>query len=393
MNYPLYVAIVMIVGLVGGKLASKFNLPSVTGFIVFGMLLGDSFTGILTKEIVDGMSFVNDVALSMLAIALGAELHWPTLKKYGKDLPLMAIGESTITLGIVTLASWLLGLSLGLAVILGILAITVSPSGVVSVIQEYRSKGELTQNILAMVAINNLGGIVLFGAVAALLEGMSIPSVSGWSVFFIVIAELIGAIILGVVSGYVIVHFIRRRTNNSKFLVILLAILLLNTGLANELSLSALLVNMVAGVTVTNIRNRSMTLAATLDRVQLPITVVYLTLAGAKLNLDIVSSVGLIGIAYILGRSIGKVVGCYVASWPTKLSQVVRKNVGYGLTPQGGITIGLAIVAEQKIPGTNGLITGVVLTGVVVFEIFGPLLLGKALQRAGEAEAPKKNAS
>ncbi|HBH12086.1 MAG TPA: hypothetical protein DDX29_03035, partial [Clostridiales bacterium] len=112
MNYPLYVAIIMLTALIGGNICMKARLPSVTGFIVVGLLLGPSFTNLINSEIIRSMSFVNDLAMGILAISLGAELHWPTLKRYSKDLPPLVTGEIALTILMVSSLSYLLGLNL-----------------------------------------------------------------------------------------------------------------------------------------------------------------------------------------------------------------------------------------------------------------------------------------
>jgi Kef-type K+ transport system membrane component KefB len=268
---------------------------------------------------------------------------------------------------------------------LGVLAITVSPSGIVPVIQEYGGRGPLTQNLLAMVAIDNLIGIMLFGIALALIEGFAQGVANGSGLVLIVLTELVAAIAIGVAAGYVIVHFLKKKIGNSQFLVILLGMILLNVGIAAQFHLSAMLVNIVTGIVITNLRNRSMTLSATIERVQLPIIIVYMTLAGARINLAIAAALALSGGAYIFGRFTGKVLGSYLLSGLTDLTRNVRRNIGLGLTPQAGITVGLSILAEQKIPEAQGIITGIVLTGVVFFQVIGPILVAKALKNTGEA--------
>lgn len=385
MNYPLYVAVIMLLALIGGNLCMKARLPSVTGFIVVGLLLGPSFTNIISNEIVTSLSFVNDLAMGILAISLGAELHWATLKRYSKDLPPLVVGEIILTVLMVSGLSYLFGLSIQISVILGVLAITVSPSGIVPVIQEYGGRGPLTQNLLAMVAIDNLIGIMLFGIALALFEGFAQGAANGSGLILIVLTELIAAIVIGVVAGYVIVHFLKKKIGNSQFLVILLGMILLNVGIAIQLHLSAMLINIVTGIVITNLRNRSMTLSATIERVQLPIIIIYMTLAGARINLAVAAALALSGGAYIFGRFTGKVLGSYLLSGLTDLTKNVRRNIGLGLTPQAGITVGLSILAEQKIPEAQGIITGIVLTGVVFFQVIGPILVAKALINTGEA--------
>lgn len=389
MNYPLYVSIIMLLALAGGNICMKARLPSVTGFIVVGLVLGPSFTNIINSEIVESMTFVNDLAMGILAISLGAELHWPTLKRYSKDLPPLVIGEIVLTILMVSLLSYLFGLSFQVSIILGVLAITVSPSGIVPVIQEYGGKGPLTQNLLAMVAIDNLIGIVLFGTVLALFEGFAQEAASGFGLILLVLLELMAAILIGIVVGYTLVHFIKKNVGNTQFLVILIGLILLNIGIANQFHLSAMLINMITGLVITNLRNRSMTLSATIERVQLPIIIVYMTLAGARINLGVATALAVSGGVYIIGRFTGKVLGSYLLSGLTDLSRKVRKNIGLGLIPQAGITVGLSILAEQKIPEAQGVITGIVLTGVVFFQVLGPIMVAKALNNANEVTINK----
>lgn len=181
--------------------------------------------------------------------------------------------------------------------------------------------------------------------------------------------------------------FIRQMLPNDRLLVIIGAAILFNSGIATVLTLSPILINIVAGATITNLTNRRGLVSEVISRMELPIFVVFLTLAGAHLDIAIFARVGLIGMAYIGGRLIGKVLGAFAASHVTSLSQKSRQNIGLSLLPQAGIAIGLATIAEQSVPGAKGVLTGVVLTGVVFFEIVGPLILARALKNTGETNA------
>ncbi|AOY74912.1 cation:proton antiporter [Clostridium formicaceticum] len=384
MNTSLYVGIILLIGLVGGKVASKINLPSVTGYILFGLLLGPSFTNIITKETIKSMQFVNEVALGILALSIGAELHRLVFKKFGKTLFLVSLGDELITFSLVTIFTYLLGLQLQLAIVLGVLAMTVSPSGVFSIVKEYGARGEFTKNLLALVAIDNLICIFVFGIVIAVLQGIESMHLGGTTLFILLTIEIALAIILGALGGVSVSYMMNKKPNNNKFLVFLLGLILLNIGIANHFNLSALLINMVKGATIVNLTNKKLILSSTLERIELPIFVLFLTLAGAKLDLSIVGSVGIVGLGYIGGRLLGKVGGSFIFSNFTSLNMRIRKNIGMALTPQAGVAIGLSIIAEQKLPASGGIITGILLTGVIFFEIVGPLLLKQALKNAGE---------
>lgn len=384
MNATLYVGLILLVGLIGGKIASKVNLPSVTGYILFGLLLGPSFTNIVTKDMIKSFQFINELALGILALSIGIELHRFVFRKYGKTLLLVSVGEVFITFLAVFSITYLLGIRLELAIALGILAMTISPSGVFSIIKEYNARGNFTSKVLAIVALDNLLCIIIFGIAMAILPQIGSSSIGGTSLLVVLIREILLALLLGAFMGVVVSFFIKKKINNNKLLVLLLGIILLNTGIANYLKLSALLVNMTTGATIVNLVNRKMVVSSTINRIELPIFVLFLTLAGAKLDLSIVSSVGIVGFGYIAGRLLGKIGGSYLASGLTSLDIKARRNIGMAITPQAGVAIGLSAIVEQKLAISGGVITGVVLTGVIFFEIAGPLLLKQSLKNTGE---------
>lgn len=384
MNVSLYLSLFLIVGLLGGLIARRIKLPSVTGYILFGLLMGPSFLNVFSADIVYSFSFVNDIALAFLALAIGGELHWKSFKDYGRDLPKIILGDLFFTFFAVFLPLRFFGMNLEIAVILGILALTVSPSGVVSVIKEYKAKGKLTYTVLTMVAIDNLASILLFSIAIATFESLMVNSTGMAAVIFSVGLELILSVVLGGLIGLIMVYFIRKKLQTGKFLSIILALIFFNTGFAVYLGLSSVLVNIVAGALVSNLTNRSTSIAYALEPLELPIFIVFLTMAGAKLDLSTALSTGIFGLIYIAGRFIGKVYGVALSSKFTKFPKSFGKRLGMGLTPQAGVEIGLSIMAEQVLPIPPGSITTIVLTGIIFFEIVGPLLLGHALYKAGE---------
>lgn len=384
MNYPLYIGVVLIIGLIGGKLASRVKLPSVTGYILIGLFIGPSVTNIITKELIQSVRFINHLALGILAISIGMELHRYVFRKFGKTLMTVALGEGMLTFGIVSTLIYLLGTPICVALILGVLAMTVSPSTVMSTLKEYKTKGKFSKNLAALVAIENLNCIVVFAVVTAVLLAFKSAHISGLGVAILIIKEIGLAIVVGAISGVVLSLVIKKRPSNNKFLVLLLGVILVNAGIAQIFGLAALLLNMTTGAIITNLVNRKQIMKAALDMVELPIFVAFLTLAGAKLDLSILLSIGFIEIAYVLGRLSGKISGTYIFSKFTDLPNKTGKNLGLAVTPQAGVVIGLSVIAEQKFPEMAGTVTGIVLTGVIFFEVVGPLLLRRALVNTNE---------
>ena len=387
MTTTLYVSLLLLVGLTGGWLTSKINLPSVTGYILSGLILGPSVLNIITGDVYNSLGFVNELALGILAISVGTELHRDMIKRLGRDLTILSVANTLLSFALTTSFTYFLGLPITYALVLGALSMTVSPSGVVSMVKETRARGEMTQTLLGLVAFDNLITIIVFGIVVAFVTSVGNIDANNLTLILSVFLDIIFAGLIGLGVGLFVAFFIRQMLPNDRLLVIIGAAILFNSGIATVLTLSPILINIVAGATITNLTNRRGLVSEVISRMELPIFVVFLTLAGAHLDIAIFARVGLIGMAYIGGRLIGKVLGAFAASHVTSLSQKSRQNIGLSLLPQAGIAIGLATIAEQSVPGAKGVLTGVVLTGVVFFEIVGPLILARALKNTGETNA------
>lgn len=387
MTTTLFVSLLLLVGLTGGWLTSKINLPSVTGYILSGLILGPSVLNIITGDVYNSLGFVNELALGILAISVGTELHRDMIKRLGRDLTILSVANTLLSFALTTAFTYFLGLPITYALVLGALSMTVSPSGVVSMVKETRARGEMTQTLLGLVAFDNLITIIVFGIVVAFVTSVGNTDANNLTLILSVFLDIIFAGLIGLGVGLFVAFFIRQMLPNDRLLVIIGAAILFNSGIATVLTLSPILINIVAGATITNLTNRRGLVSEVISRMELPIFVVFLTLAGAHLDIAIFARVGLIGMAYIGGRLIGKVLGAFAASHVTSLSQKSRQNIGLSLLPQAGIAIGLATIAEQSVPGAKGVLTGVVLTGVVFFEIVGPLILARALKNTGETNA------
>lgn len=390
MTYSIYIAVLLLAGLGAGKLAQKIKIPTVTGYILCGLILGPSVFNLISSEVYYNLSFVNELALGMLALSVGTELHYRVFKAFGKNLIVMSLGNTLFTSVLVSFMTWLAGMPIEHALVLGPLAMSVAPSGVVSVIKEKKAQGEMTQNLLGLVAFDNLLTILTFGIMVAFVQSFGNEATSGTILVLMVILDILFAFLIGIVSGLFVSYFIRSNTSNDKLLVIIVAALLFNSGVAAVFGLSPILTNLTAGVAISNLTSRKVLLATLLDRIELPIFILFLTLAGAHLDVAILGQVGLIGLAYIVARFLGKYFGILIFSSFTDVTKGVRYKLGLGLLPHAGVAIGLASIAERTLPQVSGAITGVVLTGVVVFEIIGPLMLGKSLDAVGETNQAGK---
>lgn len=384
MNTALYVGIILLAGLAGGRLVQKINLPSVTGYLLAGFLLGPSILNIITPEINNSMSIVTEFAIGLLSVTVGMELHRHVLRNNGKNLFTISLGNTFISFVLVTLVTYLLGLNLAQALIIGVVSLTISPAGVMEIVNERKASGEMTRTLLNLVAVDNLICITLFGLVLSVVQASLAPTFVFSEVVVSIITDIGLGAIFGMLTGFMFAYFLNKQLLQDKLLVIIIAAIMLNNGIASSLSLQPVLMHIFTGITITNLTNNQVRTASTLDRINLPVNVMFLTLSGAHIELGIIYKVGLVGLGYIIARLIGRAGGAYIFARFTDLEQKTKENIGLGLVPQAGIAIGLVTIAEQTLPSMAGTLSGIVLTGVIFFEVIGPLIVEKGLERAGD---------
>ena len=106
--------------------------------------------------------------------------------------------------------------------------------------------------------------------------------------------------------------------------------------------------------------------------------------SGAGLDLKILLTLGAIGIIYILARSFGKYFGAFIGAAITKADKNIRKYLGITLLPQAGVAIGMMQVVAKQMPQLAPVITTVVLSATIFYELIGPVLTKISLHKAGE---------
>jgi nucleotide-binding universal stress UspA family protein len=182
---------------------------------------------------------------------------------------------------------------------------------------------------------------------------------------------------------------LRRR---GEILTVGLAVLLLCGETARLLHFSPLLAGMAAGFVIVNRDHRDVRMFRVLNAFEPPILVLFFTLAGAHLHLKSLAVAGWIGLAYFLLRALGKIVGASVGSRVAAAPAAVQKFLGLALMPQAGVAIGLIFLIQSD-SGLNifsSIITPVVLAGVVLSELLGPLCAKFAVEKAGESAVGKE---
>jgi len=381
-------------GFAVGRLFGLISVPSVAGYVLLGAFLGDSFTGVISHTALAHLHVVGELALGAIAFAIGIELEWRTLRRIGRSVFPIVLLEALGANLMVTLGIWWFFDDLALALVLGAIAAATAPAATVLVIREMRAAGPLTSTLLAVVGMDDAIALILYAIAAAAASSLlGSTDVSLFAVLTTAGYEIGGSLLLGLGLGASLGWLVSRLGSREAVLSLTVGALILIEGLADQLHLSSLLVIMTLGAVMANIAPfPSRILREQVSSLAAPILIGFFVLAGAYLRVDLLPGLGWLGVVYLLARFAGKLGGAAAGSWLGQAPPAVRANIGFGLLSQVGIAIGLSlvVVAEFSPLGAKGeslalTVVNVLLGTTLVTELVGPVLVRRALLRAGEA--------
>ncbi len=390
MNVFLRLGLLLVIGFFGGKLMKRIKLPTVTGYILIGLLLGRSGVDLLTPGFIDQMGFISSVALVFIAFSIGSEFRIQEIRELGKSIVVIAFCEAIVTFVLVT-GFMRLFVNWPTALILGAVSSATAPAATMMVLREYRARGPLTSTLLGVVAVDDAICLMIFAVASSVAKVFVAHDVLTFSRLVVIpLVEIISSVGLGVVLGFGLILVARRVSNDAELLTVVVAAALLITGAAEQLGVSELLCAMAAGVTVTNgmavvPARRLFTVA---EQFTPPIITAFFVIAGSRLDLAMIPQIGWIGLVYLLVRMIGKISGASLGGALSKSPMVVRKYLGFGLLSQVGVAVGLAIIVSEMFAGTEigSLVLTILLATTIVTEVVGPLMTRYAIFSANEAK-------
>ena len=405
-NVTLALAILLCVGFIIAKLGQLIRLPSVTGYICAGLLLGPSgFNLINEANVLDKLDHFTDIALILIAFGIGEHLELKSLKRSAKSVAYIGIGETSgafllVSAGVFIVAhatgvgdpAWNIINYLALSLLLGAVSVATAPAATLHVMRELKAVGPLTTTLMAVVAVDDGLAIMIFGiAVSAVSQIIGSGAESIGMAIISSLAEITFSLAMGIASGLIIdfvIHHLKRR---AEILAIGLALLLLCSEVSRLLDLSPLLAGMAAGFTIVNRDRRDVRLFRVINDFESPIYVLFFTLAGSHLDLSALVVAGWVCLVYFLLRSIGKVVGCNIGARLAGAPSTVTNFLGLALVPQAGVAIGLIFIirGDPILAAYSSVITPVVLGSVVLSELAGPICARIAVEKAGEVTSTK----
>ena len=413
----LLVAIALFAGLLMTRVFVKLHLPDVTAYLVTGVLIGPCFLGSLgikglgfnSFQQVESLSLINDVALGFIAFAIGHEFRLSALKQTGRQATIIGILQAVITTIVVDIGLIVFHflrpdlLSLGAAITLGAIAAATAPAATLMVVRQYKAKGPVTDVLLPVVALDDAVGLVIFAVSFGIAQAMKAGTTNIAALIIEPVGEVILSLLLGGVTGVFLTimerYFHSHRNRNalivgSVVLTVALSQLTFNVG-PFHFGFSSLLVCMMLGTVFCNYCPLSEELMLAADRWSGPVLTLFFVLSGAELQFQVFSepAVVLIGVVYILSRSVGKYLGARISSGLAHSPEQVQKYLGITLLPQAGVALGMCATAARMMGEDGMLIRNIILFSVLIYELVGPSLTRIALTKAGDIKEKPKEVS
>lgn len=385
MNTLLVLSIVTLAGIITAKVARSFKLPSVTGYLLAGLIIGPSILEIIPHNFITELGYLSEIALGFIAFHIGESFEIKRIKKLAKNVIAITLYQSIITVIIVFAVIYLVTKDFTFSIIISAISAATAPAATLMVIKEYHSKGKLTDTLISVVALDDVVCILLFSFALTIVEVYLLGALNFVTAIVYPVLEILGAVILGSILGVIIVYASNRRTSNDMLLLIPVCLITLGIGLAQQFGLSTLLTCVSIGAVVANMSQIRHKIFDTVESFAVPIYLIFFTFSGMHLDLSVIKELGVVGIIYIITRATGKIVGSYIGGTVTKASYKVKKYLGLGLLPQAGVAIGLAVIAADMFPDMGSEIRNLIMAAVLFYEIIGPVLTKYILIKCNEA--------
>lgn len=397
MNIILVLTLIFVSGLLLTRVVKIFNLPNVTGYLIAGVLIGPYCFNIVSHESIASLKILIPIALGFVAFSIGGEFKISNIKAIGGKIVVITVIQALAAALLVIIGLVIFNVPLALALVLGAIATATAPAATLLVVRQYKAQGPVTDALLPVVAFDDALGLMVYAIFVAIAKTLidDIP-MSFYNTFIIPLLEILFSIIIGSLLGLILVFGTKWFKSKANRLILMITMVLAGVGLCEFISsitsfgISSLLTCMSIGIVFCNLRSDATEIMEGIEKWTPPIFMLFFVLSSAELNFYVIPSIGIIGIVYIVCRSLGKYFGTYFAASITKSDPKIKKYLGFGLLPQAGVAIGMAQLATADVPIYAKQVMTVVLCATLFYELVGPVITKIALVRAGEIIVVKK---
>ncbi len=406
-----------------GKLVEALRLPHITGYLLAGVLFGQSCAallpelwriapfdrGVLNGEVIRQLSLLDALAVALIALNAGGEIKLESLRRGLKAILATLVGQVITVLvfvtalvvamsgvfpgltlpGIAGLQGWGV-LSLGLLV--GSIAFATSPAATLAVIHDTKARGPVSRHVLSTVVLKDVVVVILFSLSASLVArslGIGGNNTHFWRDMAVHIG---GSIAVGAGLGGLMILYLRYVRH--ELMLFLIGVIYTAAYAAQRLHLEPVLMFITAGVMVVNVSRQGEVLIASVQKLSMPVFVVFFTLAGASLHLDHVIQLAPYALALVLVRVLALFLGSSLAAKMSGGDAAMRRYSWMGFVSQAGVALSLAALIGQRFGQAGQALETLVVATIAINELVGPVLwkFGITLARERPGDRPKAEA-
>lgn len=396
------IAFFLVLAMLAIIFSKKYSLPIVVGYVLFGIVISPDILNLIPflesefhswyEFLIIKLDYITQIALAFIVFTIGSELSLRTFKRLGKSIYIITIFEALGGAIVSALAVYIIGAPIYMALLLGAIAAASAPASTIMVLKEYNAEGPLSSTLMAVVGLDNTLALILFALISPVAM-MFIGEGEPLSIQLLLtpMIEISAAIIIGLGIGYLTQHYISLVDDKTKKVVAILTSVVLSSAMSLVFGLSSLIANLALGFAIRNFAEKNLDISEYLDTLTIPLYAMFFIFAGAEIRFSQMgSSVFLItAFVFLAARIIGKYGGAVLAGHFFDASPVVKKYIGLGLFPQGGVAIALAFSVQKQftvVSDVSLMIFNMVILTAALTEIFGPLFTKAAVIKSGEAK-------
>jgi len=374
-------------------MAKKIRIPSITGYILAGIVIGRSGLDLISDRTMESMETLNHIALGLMALTIGTHVNFHRLRNSGKRVAYCSFFENVFTF-VLVYVTFFYGLHMDrlFSLVLAAISVSTAPVTTIAIVQETKSRGTLVSTLLPMVAVNNVTCILLFGLVANALGYGTVPGNSLlsniWHVGLGGVKVVIIALVLGIIMGYILNRYsVLKKHHHGELLTGIFFLVMATAGVALSLNLNPMLPCLFMGIVISNWGTNRKEVTTAFEEIQHIIIVIFFGMAGTHVSFSQLSTAGLFVLIYFFVRAAGKLSGSFTGGLVANIPFRITKYIGPTLLPQAGVAVGLVIFARDipQLSNNVDFLTTIVLAAVALNEIIAPPLVKWSLIKAKEA--------
>ncbi|NOZ00251.1 MAG: potassium transporter TrkA [Chloroflexi bacterium] len=399
-----------------GDFFSKIKLPKITGYLFTGLVTGAFVLGFFPENAVRQLRFVDNISLAFIAFAAGNELFLPELKGRFKSIGWVTFSLVTVTFTLVSLAVFFLAdfipfmsgmptMSLvAVSILAGAILVARSPSSAIAIVNELRAKGPFTQVILGVTVVMDVVVIALFALSASVADALLTKVSINIGFILLLLIEFLIALaaayaVFSIINGLLAAR-INRTIKTGLMLFVGYAVFALSSwvreishaNLPFEVLIEPLLVCMVAGFLVVNYSKNRAEFSRMLHDTGPLVYIVFFTLTGASLKLNVLASIWPIALALFVVRLISIMISSFAGGVLAGDPKQHNKLKWMGFVTQAGVALGLAKEVSGEFSAFGDAFATMIIAVVVLNEMVGPIFFKYAVNRVGEAHIRGKSA-